>query len=50
MCMSSDSTAEGIFSKMQYAFNKHKISWINCVGLSVDNTSVNIGKRNSIKT
>ena len=50
MCMSSDSTAEGIFSKMQDAFNKHKISWMNCVGLSVDNTSVNIGKRNSIKT
>ena len=50
MCMSSDSIAEGIFSKMQYAFNKHKISWMNCVGLSVDNTSVNIGKRNSIKT
>ena len=25
MCMSSDSTAEGIFSKMQ-----HELSWINC--------------------
>lgn len=50
MCMSSDSTAEGIFSKMQDAFNKHKISWMNCVGLSVDNTSVNIGRSNSIKT
>ena len=25
---------------MQDAFNKHKISWMNCVGLSVDNTSV----------
>ena len=50
MCMSSDSTAEEIFSKMQDAFNKHKMSWMNCIGLSVDNTSVNIGKRNSIKT
>ena len=50
MCMSSDFTAEEIFSKMQDAFNKHKMSWMNCIGLSVDNTSVNIGKRNSIKT
>uniref|UniRef100_A0A1X7TM57 DUF659 domain-containing protein n=1 Tax=Amphimedon queenslandica TaxID=400682 RepID=A0A1X7TM57_AMPQE len=50
MCMSSDSTAEGIFSEMQHAFMKHLIHWINCIGRSVDNTSVNIGIRNSIKT
>ena len=47
MCMSSDSTAEGIFSKMHDVFIKHELSWMNCVGLAVD---VNIGKRNSIKT
>ena len=28
----------------------HSISWNNCVGLGVDNTSVNMGCRNSIKT
>ena len=50
MCMSSSSTAEGIFSKMQDAFTAHSISWNNCVGLGVDNTSVNMGCRNSIKT
>ena len=50
MCMSSQSTAAGIFQKMQDAFQKHALSWMNCVGLAVDNTSVNVGCRNSIKT
>ena len=38
MCMSSQSTAEGIFTKMQEALLKHEIPWLNCVGVSVDNT------------
>ena len=50
MCMSSDATAEGIFSKMQEALDKHEISWNNCVGISLDNTSVNMGCHNSIRT
>ena len=50
MCMSSSSTAQGIFSKMEQAMTTHNIPWTNCVGLSVDNTSVNMGCRNSIKT
>ena len=50
MCMSSSSTAEGIFAKMEEAMTSHNIPWTNCVGLSVDNTSVNMGCRNSIKT
>ena len=48
--MSSLSTAERVFSKMQDPFTKHSISWDNCLGLGVDNTSVNMGCRNSIKT
>ena len=46
MCLSSLSTAEGIFSKMQGALDKYEISWMNCVGIAVDNTSVNMGCRN----
>lgn len=48
--MSSSSTAEGIFSKMQEALSKYDISWMNCIGISLDNTSVNMGCNNSIKT
>ena len=48
MCMSS--TAEGIFSKMQEALSMHEIPWDNCVGIGLDNTSVNLGGTNSIKT
>lgn len=50
MCMSSISTAEGIFDKVDGILIKHGISWENCVGIGLDNTSVNMGCRNSIKT
>ncbi|XP_064422522.1 uncharacterized protein LOC135360046 [Latimeria chalumnae] len=43
-------TAEGIFSKISEKMTLHEIPWENCVGFSVDNTSVNLGKNNSIKT
>ena len=50
MCTSSSSTAEGIFSRMNAALNQNGISWQNVVGIGLDNTSVNMGCRNSIKT
>ena len=40
----------GVFPKMQDAFTTHAITCNNCVGLGVENTSVNMGCRNSIKT
>ena len=43
-------TAESIFQKMNEVFQTNEVSWLNCVGVSVDNTSVNLGKINSIMT
>ena len=43
-------TAASIFEKMDVILQENGISWSNCVGVSVDNTSVNLGKRNSILT
>ena len=51
MCLTSGtncSTAEGIFTAIDEAFEKNKIPWENCVSLSVDNTNTMIGKNNSI--
>ena len=49
MCMVSSCTAEGLFSAME-VFATNSLSWGNCVGLGVDNTSVNVGIPNSIKS
>ena len=43
-------TAETIFNKMDETLLKNGVSWDKCIGLGVDNTSVNMGKRNSIRT
>ena len=43
-------TAASIFEKMDCVFQENKILWSSCVGVSVDNTSVNLGRRNSIMT
>ena len=49
MCLTSG-TAEKIFEAMEDALVSRGISWENCIGLSVDNMSVNTGKHNSIKS
>lgn len=43
-------TAATIFSKMDSVLKGHSIPWQNCIALSVDNASVNMGDRNSIKS
>ena len=53
MCCTAGPTggqAASIFNKIDEVLKTHKVPWGNCVGFSVDNTSTNLGKRNSIKT
>ena len=50
-CEGKDSaTAASIFKKMDRILKDNGIPWNQCIGVSVDNTSVNLGKRNSIMT
>ena len=50
MCLTSVSTAEEIFAKINDTLVRYNIDWNLCVAFGVDNTSVNLGRRNSIKT
>ena len=53
MCTTSGqdaATVQTIFEKMNAVLIVHKIPWGNCVGVGVDNTSVNIGRHNLIMT
>ena len=53
MCTTSGTdaaTAEAIFTKINDVIGAQSISWTNCVGMGMDNTSVNMGRHNSIMT
>ena len=43
-------TAAAIFEKIDSILCNNGIPWTNCIGFGVDNTSVNLGNRNSIMT
>lgn len=51
MCLTS-STAEAIilYTKIHDTLNSYGIDWGMCVAFGVDNTNVNMGRRNSIRT
>lgn len=50
MCLCNKGTAAVYFEKLEEVFDSHNIPWSNCIALSVDSTSVNIGRHNSIKS
>ena len=53
MCLTTGvqgAPAEAIFSALNVALTSRSLLWENCVGLSVDNASVNMGKHNSLLT
>lgn len=53
MCITTGkeaASAEVIFDKINNVLQIHNIPWVNCIGVGVDNTSVNIGRHNSIMT
>ena len=50
MCTSKGGTAEELFSSIDNCMSSFGISSDNCVAIGADNASVNMGKKNSIKT
>ena len=50
MCLTSSSTAESIYVKINDILNLYDIDWKMCIAFGVDNTNVNVGRRNSIRT
>ena len=50
MCLTTGSTAEAIYTKLNEALMNFGIDRKKCVAFGVDNTRVNLGKKNSIKT
>jgi hypothetical protein len=50
MCTTKGPNAADIFEKIENVISHNQIPWDKCVAFSVDNASVNMGKRNSIKS
>ena len=49
MCTTNSGTADEIFKKINHVSKESNLTWNQCLGLSVDNTAVNLGIRNSLK-
>ena len=45
-----EGTAEALFNNIDSFLRENKINWENCVAVGLDNTAVNVGKKNSIMT
>ena len=49
-CCSKSGTSQLLFENIYNALRSNEIDWPSRVGLNLDNTSVNLGQHNSIKT
>ena len=45
-----EGTAEALFNNIGSTLRENKSDWENCVAVGIDNTAVNLGKKNSIMT
>ena len=45
-----EGTAEALFNNIDSILRENKVDWENCVAVGLDNTAVNVGKKNSIMT
>lgn len=50
MCTIQSAAAVAIFDKIDAVLTQNHISWNQCISFAIDNTSLNMGKRNSFKT
>ena len=50
MALSTGGTAEEVFAAIDGCMSSYQIPWKDCVAVGVDNTDVNVGKKNSIMT
>ena len=45
-----EGTAEALFNNINSILRENRVDWENCVVVGLDNTAVNVGKKNSIMT
>lgn len=50
MCTCKESTSEALFEIINEILSQFGLSWKNCIAVSLANTSVNLGRKNSIIT